>query len=93
MKFQKRDPDICVPEKQKSILRDTPWGEMTYIEYKYRMEFDLDEYSEIDSYCKNKPIEWTTSVWDINSLDFMTKFDVPFIKIPSAQITNKKLGR
>jgi N-acetylneuraminate synthase len=91
VKFQKRDPDVCVPEEQRSIVRDTPWGEMTYIDYKYRMEFGLDEYLGIDKYCREKPIDWTTSIWDINSLEFMKQFDVPFIKIPSAQITNKTL--
>jgi N-acetylneuraminate synthase len=91
VKFQKRDPDVCVPEEQKSVVRDTPWGEMTYIDYKYRMEFGLDEYLGIDKYCREKPIDWTTSIWDINSLEFMKQFDVPFIKIPSAQITNKTL--
>ena len=91
VKFQKRDPDVCVPEEQKSVVRDTPWGEMTYIDYKYRMEFGLDEYLTIDKYCREKPIDWATSIWDINSLEFMKQFDVPFIKIPSAQITNKNL--
>jgi len=91
VKFQKRDPDVCVPEEQKSIERDTPWGKMSYIDYKYRMEFGLDEYLDIDKYCREKPIDWATSIWDINSLEFMKQFDVPFIKIPSAQITNKTL--
>ena len=91
VKFQKRDPDVCVPEKQKYVRKDTPWGEMSYIEYKYRMEFGLDEYVNIDKYCKQKPIDWTVSVWDINSLEFMTQFEVPFVKIPSAQTTNKQL--
>jgi N-acetylneuraminate synthase len=91
VKFQKRDPDVCVPEEQKSVVRDTPWGKMTYIDYKYKMEFGLDEYLGIDKYCREKPIDWTTSIWDINSLEFMKQFDVPFIKIPSAQITNRKL--
>ena len=91
VKFQKRDPDVCVPEEQKSVERDTPWGKMSYIDYKYRMEFGLDEYLDIDKYCREKPIDWATSVWDLNSLEFMTQFDVPFVKIPSAQITNKKL--
>ena len=91
VKFQKRDPDVCVPEEQKSVERDTPWGKMSYIDYKYKIEFGLDEYLAIDKYCREKPIEWTTSIWDINSLEFMKQFEVPFIKIPSAQITNKQL--
>ena len=91
VKFQKRDPEVCVPENQKKIRRDTPWGEMSYIEYKHRIEFQDKEYAYINRYCKEKPIEWSVSVWDQNSLKFATKFDVPFIKIPSAMLTNHQL--
>ena len=91
VKFQKRTPDICVPEHQKLIGRDTPWGRMTYIDYKYKVEFEKIEYDLIDEYCSNKPLAWTASVWDIDSLDFIKKYDVPFIKIPSAHLTNKEL--
>ena len=38
VKFQKRNPDVCVPEHQKSVMRDTPWGKMTYLDYKYKVE-------------------------------------------------------
>ena len=44
VKFQKRNPDVCVPEHQKTIMRETPWGEMTYLDYKYKVEFNKDEY-------------------------------------------------
>ena len=91
VKFQKRNPDICVPEDQKNILRMTPWGEMTYLEYKYRVEFETDEYNEIDRYCKEKPMPWTVSVWDLDSLKFISDYNVPYIKIPSAHITNLSL--
>ena len=90
-KFQKRNPDIAVPEKQKSVMRETPWGRMSYIEYKYKVEFGKNEYDYIDKYCKEKPVDWTASVWDIDSLNFLTQFDIPFIKIPSAKITNDEL--
>ena len=90
-KFQKRNPDVAVPEKQKSVIRDTPWGRISYIEYKYKVEFGQKEYKYIDKYCKEKPVDWTASVWDIDSLNFLTQFDVPFIKIPSAKITNDEL--
>jgi len=83
-KFQKRTPDIAVPEAQKSKLRETPWGTMTYLEYKKRVEFEKPEYDIIDSYCKEKPIDWTASVWDVPSLEFLLQYDVPFIKLPSA---------
>ena len=90
-KFQKRNPDVAVPEKQKSVMRDTPWGRISYIEYKYKVEFGQKEYEYISKYCKEKPVDWTASVWDIDSLNFLTQFDIPFIKIPSAKITNDEL--
>lgn len=91
VKFQKRTPEICVPENQKNILRDTPWGKITYLEYRYKVEFGQEEYSYIDKYCKGKPILWTASVWDIPSLKFILQYDVPFIKIPSAKLTESEL--
>ena len=91
VKFQKRNPDVCVPEEQKNTKRSTPWGEMTYLEYKHRVEFEADEYNEINRYCKDKPIPWTVSIWDLDSLKFILDYDVPYIKIPSAHITNLKL--
>ena len=90
-KFQKRNPDVCVPEHQKSNKRSTPWGEMTYLEYKYKVEFEKKEYDIINQFCHDKPLPWTASIWDIDSLNFIADYDVPFIKIPSAHITNKEL--
>lgn len=83
-KFQKRTPDIAVPEAQKMKMRETPWGTMPYIEYKKHVEFEKPEYDVIDKYCKEKPLDWTASVWDIPSLEFLNQYDVPFIKLPSA---------
>jgi N-acetylneuraminate synthase len=91
VKFQKRNPDVCVPEHQKSVMRDTPWGTMTYLEYKYKVEFGKTEYDEIDSYCKEKGIAWSASPWDMDSLEFLTQYDLPFIKLPSAMLTNYEL--
>lgn len=91
VKFQKREPEICVPENQKNIIRDTPWGKMTYLEYKHKIEFGKKEYDYIDQYCKEKPIKWTASVWDIPSLKFIANYDVPFMKIPSSKLTDKEL--
>lgn len=90
-KFQKRNPDECIPEKQKKVLRDTPWGRMTYLEYKKKMEFGRKEYDYIDKYCREKPIDWTASVWDLDSLRFTLNYKMPFIKIPSAKISDLKL--
>lgn len=91
VKFQKRVPEIATPEAQKNIMRDTPWGRMTYLEYKKKMEFGKEEFDYIDKYCKEKPIDWTASVWDLPSLEFMSLYDIPFIKIPSAKLTEKEL--
>lgn len=87
VKFQKRTPEICVPEHQKNIMRDTPWGKMTYLEYRYKVEFEKEQYDYIDKYCREKPISWTASVWDLKSLEFIMSYEVPFIKIPSAKLT------
>lgn len=91
VKFQKREPDICVPEHQKGVMRDTPWGRMTYLAYRKRIEFNKAQYGYIDQYCQEKPIAWTASVWDIPSLNFIANYGVPFLKIPSAKLTDKKL--
>jgi len=91
VKFQKRNPDICVPEHQKSVMRDTPWGRMTYLEYKYKVEFNKEQYDEIDFYCKSKGISWSASPWDLDSLKFLDQYDIPFIKLPSAMITDTEL--
>lgn len=93
VKFQKRNPDVCVPEHQKGVMRETPWGTMTYLEYKYKVEFEKEEYDEIDRYCKERGIEWSASPWDLDSLKFLDQYDLPFIKIPSAMITNEQLIR
>lgn len=91
VKFQKREPDICIPEHQRKKMRDTPWGRMTYLEYRKRIEFDKRHYDYIDRYCREKPIAWAASVWDLPSLEFVASYDVPFLKIPSAKLTDKKL--
>lgn len=91
VKFQKREPDICVPEHQKNIMRDTPWGRISYLEYRKKIEFNKEAYDYIDNYCRQKPISWAASVWDLPSLQFISKYDVPFLKIPSAKLTDKTL--
>ena len=93
VKFQKRNPDVCVPEHQKEVMRDTPWGKMTYLDYKHKIEFGQYEYYGIETHCEERDIEWTASVWDMDSIKFMTQFDVPFIKVPSALLTDCELIR
>lgn len=91
VKFQKRTPEICVPADQWLIERDTPWGRMTYIDYKRKTEFTMKQYFEIDQYCRQKGIDWFTSCWDIPSVEFIEQFDTPLYKIASACITDLEL--
>jgi len=91
VKFQKRTPELCTPPEMRSRMRETPWGYITYMDYRYKVEFNLDQYKVIDAYCKDKGIQWFASVWDTESIDFLKKFDTPCIKVPSASLTNKEL--
>lgn len=91
VKFQKRTPEICVPKDQWEIMRETPWGYISYIEYRRKMEFDRDQYAEIDRYCKELGIDWFASVWDEPSVDFMEQFDPVAYKIASATLTDAGL--
>ena len=88
VKFQKRTPDITTPANKKEIIRDTPWGRMTYLQYKEKIEFGLKEYEEIDKFSKKIDIGWFASGWDIQSLKFLKRFKLKYNKIASAMITN-----
>ena len=91
VKFQKRIPDISVPEKQKNILRTTPWGQMTYLKYKQKIEFNSKDFKKIDAYCKKIKIQWFASPWDVESVFFLKKFKLKFNKIASSMLTNTEL--
>ena len=91
VKFQKRTPEICVPKDQWNIERDTPWGRMTYIDYRYKVEFSKEDYTVIDKFCKEKNIIWFASCWDEEAVDFIEQFDVPIYKTASAILTDINL--
>lgn len=91
VKFQKRNPDLAVPDNQKQKLKKTPWGEMPYIEYKKRIEFGEEEYRVIDQYAKQKEIMWFVSPWDEDSVGFLERFNIPCYKIASALLTDHRL--
>lgn len=93
VKFQKRTPELCVPMDQRNIERDTPWGRMTYMDYRYRVEFEDAEYSAIDARCKAHNMLWFASPWDVNAVDFLARFDAPIIKTASASLTDLELLR
>jgi N-acetylneuraminate synthase len=91
VKFQKRTPEIATPPDMRDTLRDTPWGQMTYLDYRYRVEFGETEYEEIDRYCKELGIAWFASPWDVPSVDFLERFDVVTHKVASASLTDIEL--
>ena len=93
VKFQKRTPELCVPADQREQKRDTPWGYITYLDYRYKVEFGEEEYQEIDRYCKELGIDWFVSVWDEPSIDFMEAFDPVCYKVPSAALTDHNVLR
>ncbi len=93
VKFQKRTPELCVPPDQRDRMRETPWGYITYLEYRKRVEFGEEEYREIDRHCRERGITWFASVWDEPSVDFLEAFDPVCYKVPSAALTDHDLLR
>ncbi len=93
VKFQKRTPDIATPEHMKNTPRETPWGTMTYLEYRRRVEFDKPQYAEIAAYTKEKGIEWFASPWDEPSVEFLEDMGVVMHKVASASVTDLGLLR
>ncbi len=91
VKLQKRTPELCVPLDQRSVMRETPWGYITYLEYRYKVEFSQEQYQEIDRYCKEVGIHWFASVWDEPSVDFIEQYDPMCYKVPSASLTDHSL--
>jgi N-acetylneuraminate synthase len=91
VKFQKRTPEVSTPPEQQKQMRETPWGYISYLDYRYKVEFNEDQYREIDRYCAERKIDWMVSVWDEPSVDFMEKFDTPAYKVPSASLTDHGL--
>jgi N-acetylneuraminate synthase len=91
VKFQKRTPERCVPLDQWNLELETPWGRMTYIEYRHRVEFSLAQYADLDRYCRERNILWMASCWDEESVDFVEQFDPPCYKAASASLTDIRL--
>jgi N-acetylneuraminate synthase len=97
VKFQKRTPELAVPKNQWEELKETPWGVLSYIDYKRKMEFDISQYKQIDKYCKKNNITWFASCWDELAVEEMASLDIKCFKIASASLTdqttvNKMLG-
>jgi N-acetylneuraminate synthase len=91
VKFQKRTPDISTPEHMKNVLRETPWGEMTYLEYRYRVEFDREQYIEIGDHATLRGLDWFASPWDVPAVEFLEDLNVVAHKVASASVTDLDL--
>lgn len=91
VKFQKRTPELCVPLDQRNVMRETPWGQMTYMDYRYKVEFDQKHYQELADFASELGVHLFVSPWDVESVDFIVMMKHPVIKIPSAAITDMEL--
>ena len=90
VKFQKRTIEKVYSIEELNKPRESPWG-TTNREQKFGLEFEQEEYEEIDKYCKEKKIEWFASAWDLSSQLFLRKFNCKYNKVASAMLTYKKL--
>ena len=91
VKFQKRTPEVAVPPDQRHVTRETPWGLLTYLEYRERVEFRETDYVEIDDYCRERGIQWFASCWDLEAVEFIEAFDPVCYKVASASLTDDEL--
>ena len=90
VKFQKRDINKVYTQEFLDSPRESPWG-TTQREQKIGLEFNADEYQEIEDYCKERGIEWFASAWDLNSQKFLQQFNCKYNKIASAMIVYEDL--
>lgn len=91
VKFQKRTPEIATPEHMRDIPRETPWGTMTYLEYRHRVEFGRDEYIEIGDHATLRGLDWFASPWDVPSVEFLEELGVVAHKVASACLTDTEM--
>jgi N-acetylneuraminate synthase len=89
VKFQKRELDICIPLDERTKLRETPWGTISYMEYKKKLEFSTSQLRILKNYALKKGIEMFVSCFDIQSLKKIKKLKFRYNKIPSALISNE----
>jgi N-acetylneuraminate synthase len=93
VKFQKRTPELCVPPEHRDVMRETPWGLMSYLDYRSKVEFERPEYQAIDQHCRARGIAWFASPWDEPSVEFLEDFAPVCHKVASACITDHDLLR
>lgn len=93
VKFQKRTPEISTPEHMRDVPRDTPWGTMSYLEYRHRVEFDREQYVEIGDHATMRGLHWFASPWDVPAAEFLEDLGVVAHKVASASVTDHELLR
>jgi len=91
VKFQKRTPEISTPEHMRDVPRETPWGVMSYLDYRRRVEFGRDEYVEIGDHATMLGLDWFASPWDVPSVAFLEDLGVVAHKVASASLTDTEL--
>jgi N-acetylneuraminate synthase len=91
VKLQKRTPLLCVPIEQRNLIRDTPWGRITYLEYRERMEFTKQQYKDLSDFAAIRKLDFFASAWDVESVRFLKELNHKVIKVASACITDLEL--
>jgi N-acetylneuraminate synthase len=91
VKFQKRTPEIATPEHMRDVQRETPWGTMSYLDYRRRVEFGRDEYVEVGDHATMRGLDWFASPWDVPSVEFLEDLNVVAHKVASASLTDTEL--
>lgn len=93
VKFQKRTPELCVPADQRNLMRQTPWGYISYLDYRHRVELSRWDYEQLLAYRRARGIAWFASCWDEPSVAFIEYFQPPSYKVQSAAVTDLELLR
>ncbi|KRF33684.1 N-acetylneuraminate synthase family protein [Yonghaparkia sp. Soil809] len=93
VKFQKRTPELATPAHMRDVARETPWGTMTYLEYRHRVELDREQYIEIGDHATLRGLDWFASPWDEPSVAFLEDLGVVAHKVASASVTDLPLLR
>lgn len=91
VKLQFRTPSLCIPEEEKTKIRQTPWGEMTYLRYRERLELGPIDVDAINAECHRLGLAWFASPWDLPSLELLLRYDPPCLKVASACLTDLEL--
>lgn len=89
VKFQKRTLELCIPKEQQAEMRDTPWGRISYLDYRRHLEFErVEQWQELIVECDARGVQWFASCWDVEAVRFIEQFDPVAHKVASATLTD-----